>query len=121
MEMAVSAAGPMDLQTMCDEVATRMEQAAATAMDKILGPMACKHREWHGDNMQVKGPHTGARLATLNVAKKLYSHEEYKLEIIQLMEETQVDMMLITEPGGADPMAQAALKNFMIARDMAAE
>ena len=71
--------------------------------------------------MATKDPEIGCRIATMNVAKKIFSDSENVNEVVTLMTDLDIDIQMITEPGKADVMAIANLKNMMIKKDMAAE
>ena len=78
-------------------------------------------REWCGHNLETKTVSTGVRIATLNTQRKFYA-DELNWEIVYVMMiELQIDIIVITEPGKADEMRIAALKNWAITKGMAAE
>ena len=71
--------------------------------------------------MVAKKPEVGCKIATMNVAKKIFSHSENIKEVLALMEDLDIDIQMITEPGKADVMAVASLKNRLIKMDMGTE
>ena len=76
---------------------------------------------WNGDDMDIKNDCTGARIATLNTQRKLFASEVHWEMMKDLMDELAIDILVITEPGKADEMREAALKNWAIGNGMVAE
>ena len=105
------AAGVQRLQDACAQVALKID--SCSGMPEESEPH-CRHRLWHGDDMQKKGPGIGCRMVCLNVAKKLYAHTEFKDEVVAAMQATGADIMLLTETGSADELARAAMRNYAI-------
>jgi exonuclease III len=102
---------------MCDRVGDRMAQRRAEDASAILSPH-CVHKEWKGDDLSVRGEHVGLRAAAANLAKKLFGSEEHRDEVVDLMNSQQIDIMVASEPGNACGMTVAALRNYMIKKDM---
>ena len=76
---------------------------------------------WNGDDMDIKADCTGARIGTLNTQRKLFASEVHWEMVKELMNKFDIDILVITEPGKADEMREASLKNWAIANGMAAE
>ena len=76
---------------------------------------------WNGDDMDIRTDCTGARIGTLNTQRKLFASEVHWELVKELMEKFDIDILVITEPGKADEMREASLKNWAIANGMAAE
>jgi ribonuclease HI len=116
--MSVSTDGIWD---MCSEIEARMVQSREDESTAILDLADCIHEDWHADDLAIKGPTVGCRLAGLNGAKKLFMSHGHRGEVKQLMLTWDVDVLVLSEPGYMDAMAIAALKSYMIASNMAAE
>jgi len=106
---------------MCDEIAERMNQTCAGIEEP--GAMDCMHEEWHADDMSKRSATTGCRVASLNGAKKLATHEEHRDEVTALMESLEIDILVFEElePGGTGDTSMVAVKDYMIGKDMGAE
>ncbi len=87
----------------------------------MLEPTEVGTSEWQGHDMTRKLKSTGARIATLNTQRKLFAEQANWEVINELMQEKRIDVMVITEPGKADEMRIAALKNWATQKVMAAE
>jgi hypothetical protein len=106
-----------NLQDMCDRVGDRMSQRRTEDASSILSP-PCVHKEWVGDDLSTRGDHIGLRAAAANLAKKLFSSDEYKDEVVDLMNSQNMDILVASEPGNSCGMTIAALRNYMIRKDM---
>ncbi len=89
----------------------------------IQGPVieTYDNNRWNGDDMDIKTDCTGARIGTLNTQRKLFASEVHWEMMKELMNELNIDILVVTEPGKADEMREAALKNWAIVNGMAAE
>ena len=77
--------------------------------------------DWVGDHMGTRGPSTGARIATLNTYRK-FMPDEQKWEVVyKLMRALDIDILVLTEPGKADEMRTATLKEWAIDKQMSVE
>jgi hypothetical protein len=110
-----------DIQDMCRAIEDRMVQSSITSNATIADESECRHGEWHADDMTVRSCRVGCRLAALNAAKKFHSAESYKDEVSDLMDDLTIDILLIAEPGKLDSVAYAAMRNYAIGKDWAAE
>ena len=80
-----------------------------------------ENTRWIGDDMDIRADCIGARIATLNTQRKFFSSEVHWEMIKELIDKLDIDILVITEPGKADEMREAALKNWAIVNGMAAE
>ena len=103
----------------CKVIEQRMTQR--TSERTMITPKSCVHPRWHGDDLDARSGSVGCRVAGINAAKKIFSDRENVNELVSLMNKERIDIQVITEPGKADGMAMAALKNQMTRMDMAAE
>ncbi len=103
----------------CKVIEQRMTKR--TSERTLTTPGSCVRPRWHGDDLDSKNEWVGCRVAEINAAKKIFSDRENVNELVSLMNKEKIDIQVITEPGKADGMSMAALKNQMIRMDMAAE
>ena len=103
----------------CRVIEQKMTQR--TSERTMITPKSCVHPRWHGDDLDARSGSVGCRVAGINAAKKIFSDRENVNELVSLMNKERIDIQVITEPGKADGMAMAALKNQMTRMDMAAE
>jgi hypothetical protein len=89
--------------------------------EEELNENGCECPTWNGDDMSIKTDSTGARIATLNTQRKFFAQDSNREAILSLMKELQIDVLALTEPGKADATRVAALKNWAISEQMAAE
>ena len=104
-----------DLSDRVSEVdAQRVHEVIGDTEDALPG-------RWNGHDMDIRMATTGARIATLNTQRKLYGNTLHWEMIYDLMQELSIDIMVLTEPGKSDEMRMAAMKNWAIEKQIAAD
>lgn len=82
----------------------RRNQAYEQALEHHLAtchsqPQA--HENWTADNMDVRTPTTGLRIATYNFERKLYTSKSNIIDCVNNMAAMKINVLVCTEPGQA--------------------